>query len=256
MIRVVLPVICAASLVACSILTTFDGFSGSSEDSGADAADVVAPADSGNVGYCASLRQPVVFCDDFDGPDAASIVMDRSRAEPRTDDFVSPPRALRIGVDPLDGGNTTAAFSIPLATSPHRLICRFDLKVEAASGFTGLAEMVFVAGKSKGHLGLQVRATGLAVSEFIEYPDGGNDFWLHTETPMTWPSGWMHVELVWTDSFTSSLVVNGARLETEALLHEGWFKGLATVFYGNAFANGVTPSSRVMRIDNLVVDTE
>lgn len=264
MSRAALWIACVIALAACSILTDFDGYVNEGSPATDGALDAEAPldahgdseADGAVARYCTSLLPPPAFCDDFDGVDAGSALSERSRAEAREDDFVSPPRSLRITVDPLDKGDTSAAFSAPLSTSPHRLRCRFHLKVEATDETTSVVQFRFVAGTKEALLELQVRAHDVGVAEYLSYGDGGSTFLLHDTTPMEWPSEWMHVEVVWTDTFSSSLVINGATLETNVPLHPNWFKGLATVFYGNAFANGITTTQRRMRIDNVVIDVE
>ncbi len=267
--RVALWIAGVTTLAACSILTDFDGYvgeQGERQESGADAGGVADAqedsADGAAVRFCASLVPTPTFCDDFDGLDGGSTMSDRSRAEATEEDFVSPPRALRITVDPLDSGNTKAAFSFPpLSTSPSRLRCRFDLRVEAAGdggdGSTGVVQFEFVAGKRSALLEVQIRPTSIAVSEFLDHGDGGTTFVPHEQTPMMWPSKWMRVELILsTDPFQSSLIVNDALLERDRLLDPTWFKGIASVSYGNTFANGTTKTARVMRIDNVVVDVE
>ncbi len=188
--------------------------------------------------------------------DGGSVTSDRSRAEATEGDFVSPPRALGITVDPLDGGYTQAAISVPLL-SPHQIRCRFDLKVEAASGTTSVVEFMFAEGENRASLSVQIRPTGIAVSEFRAYEDGGSTFVPHAPTKMAWPSDWMRVELIWVDSFRSSLIVNGTpTIEDNTDLHSDWFKGTTSVSYGNVFANEVTETPQIMWIDNVVIDVE
>lgn len=227
-------------------------------DAGKDAVDarVDAMPDGPNVRYCTTVLPVPRFCDDFDGVDAGSITSAGSRAEAREDDFVSPPRALHVTIDPMDSGSAVAAFSLPLLVPARQLRCRFDLKVEAASAGTSVVRFEFVAGAKRAFLDLQLLSTGFRVTEYLYYGDGGNTNVVHDQTPLKWPGPWMHLELVWTDAFSSSLLVNGFPVETSRPLHANWFNGLATVSYGAAYANGVTPTAREFLIDNVVVDLE
>ncbi len=265
--------VACAGVVGCATLFDLDalenGSSSSSEREGDGAArpDTSAifsesgadsPTDGGTTRYCASLSPPPTFCDDFDGIDAASVIADGSRAEPREDNFVSPPRALRITVDPLarDQG-VKSAFLVPLSTFPHRLRCRFDLNVVAATGETHIFQFVVgAAGPQLAHLELAVDATGISLLEYRRYTDGGSEVRYHPVTAVRWPSGWMHVEVVWTDAFSASLAVNGAVLEQDTPLQLPWFQGLATVRYGNAFAGAASATERLFFLDNLVIDVE
>lgn len=229
---------------------------GNPNDAGIGDAQPDSRTDGGIERYCATVLPKPTFCDDFDGIDAAAIPSIGSRAETREDDFVSPPRALRVTVDPLEAGTTSAAISVPLLVSVRRLQCRFDLKVEAASGGTSVVRLFFVAGTKIALLDFQLRPTGFRLSEYVDDGIGGIASVAHDETAVRWPSEWMHVDLVWTDAFSSSLVVNGVALETNVPLHPSWFKGLVSVSYGVAYANGVTTTERALRLDNVVIDVE
>lgn len=227
-------------------------------EAGQDAMDALADVESDGEGvrYCATISPTPTFCDDFDGVDAGSSISAQSRAEPREDTFVSPPRALRVIVDPIDGGATSASLSIPLLIAPRRLRLRFDLKVEAASGGTNVVSFAFTAGTRIAHLDLQLLATGVRVTEYIVASDGGTTSVVHDLTSLRWPSPWMHMELVWTDSFRASFIVNGFPVETDVPLSSNWFKGLANVSYGAAYANTSSPSAREFWLDNVVLDVE
>jgi hypothetical protein len=268
--RLVVAVFFAMS--SCALLTDVDGLAtDAGGESGADATtdapdeasgdastDVAVEAEAGP--FCAPYAEAgvLVYCQDFDAPDAAALAFLTSgtgAAAVDTSDDLSPPASLLTSVAVSDAGTAHAYSNHVMSVAPSTATLSFDMKVVTLGApYLDIVELVFAETTGTRDLILQIDPTGMTVEE--EYPlDAGFTTLSHPHIGFAWGNGWHHVVVTANLSGTtktSSLVIDSQTLEANYALFPGWTPALFNVAIGVTFAP-TSPSAWAVRFDDELV---
>jgi hypothetical protein len=218
-VRAVVVVI-ATIAPACSLLVSLDGLNGDgaadvSFDVDGGAADAPldgpfdAPVDGTMSGFCAT-HAPVVFCDDFDTPDAtpfakwSTVLQTNGGSASLIAADASPPNAAHFHDPPYDSGGVSPQAAITrsfVATPTMSMTYQFDMRVERypTSGTISFSPIKPDLGSAlDSQLYFSLNAVSAAYAELITFSDGGTFYngWTLSQRPT--PNVWMHVEIDWT----------------------------------------------------------
>ncbi len=267
--RLVLASIFAMS--GCALLTDVSGLAGDAGvESGVDAttdapeeasvdasADVAVEAEAG--AFCAPYAEAgvLVYCQDFDAPDASLsfLTSGTGAASVDTGDDLSPPASLLATVGASDAGIAHAYLNRLMSVAPSTAVLSFDMKVVTIGApYLDVVELVFAQTTGTRDLIVQIDPAGLTVEE--EYPvDAGFTTLSHPHIAFTWGNGWHHFVVTANLSGatkTSSLVIDSQTLEANYPLFPGWTPALFNVAIGVTFAP-TSPSAWTVRFDDELV---
>jgi hypothetical protein len=273
---IVLVLVLAATVVACSLFVDLDGLNDG--DAGANAADANidagpdasfdassdAAVDAGR--GCSAQRSSVIFCADFDEADAGldsfqpysmsgSVLIDESFGE-------SPPASLHITQQEIDAGNEGNSIMCNTTSAPTKLRLAFDFNIVAFGDInpnTGMAlGALFITVNAQTQLqAMSINATATTL-RVVETDPQTLDGHFHDDFPFTVADrNWHHVELLIDMSSSQAiytLTTDGTTLDTGPTLIP-WTPGVATAQIGMGYSNA--PGLEFDgHYDDIVIDTQ
>lgn len=237
---------------------TLDAPIEAASDASPDAApDVAIEAEAGP--FCGPYTEagPLVYCQDFDTPDASVGFLTSGFAVAAVDtaSALSQPASLLTTVAVADAGNAHAYNNHVMPVAPSIATLAFAIKVDAVgAAYVNIVELVFAETTGTRYLILQIDPTGMTLEE--EYPaEAGINTLSHPHIPIGWDGAWHHVVVTANLSGatkTSSLAFDSQTLEANYPLHTGWTAALFNVAIGVTYAPAPSTAWAVRFDDQLV----
>ncbi len=256
---------------SCSLITSLDTLHGAGGD--AATTDVATPpvdgsdaeagpvADSG--GFCAT-QVGVVFCDDFDTPDAVafskwtSVVEGLGGSVSLVAADASLPFAAHFHAPAYDAGVPQAALTQTFLTSATTSIrYAFDVRVDHyPTGGTLSFSPIKPSAGGGGQLYFSLNSQSAAFSELITFADGGSYFngWTLTQRPT--PNVWAHVEidLQGGNPMTASVYLNNQLVMPQNTVIDDRITFGAPIVVAGITYESPSGDVAIVDVDNVVID--
>ncbi len=275
----------SASLCACGLVESFDGYVGgptgvgldagvtdgsdldsTALDAGASAGDGSTAADGGaGLSYCASLAVKPTFCADFDeGLDVGSgftktvinPTMSSGSQKIDTGLFVSAPGSALLSTDAGVGSGLLSLLVYQLATTPQTSVhLTFKVKVETMDPAAGLLLGQIAMTQVNGSYGVTLyqRASGATVQEQIIVDGGAQSYPEYSIGAGVLPGqGWADADIL-VDLQNRKVIVSYANAGLNRPMDPSGQPGVTTVDVGAGYYSGGNVQASAVHLDNVAI---